>query len=231
MPTVASLKSLIQAQIAPGDDVEFLRLLQEADIRLLAFGKWRWTRKRVTVTPINGFILLPSDCASILGAQVDGMARDIRDEQFEFSPDGVGDVDVQGERNTITVRLIDEGLTIEGNRHYKVTGQLESDTTIVLLCHKAPATLYDSDLGMVPGEDGVPDDASAETICPDVAALKLIMLGIRMEEQSDIAKSGQFFATALRSLDNKEKQFRGQSRQQFTIRPMGPGFRRVRSFR
>lgn len=231
MPTVASLKSMVSAQIAPGDDVEFLRLLQEADIRLLAFGKWRWTRKRTTVTPVDGFIVLPSDCASILGAQVDGFAKDIRDESFEFVPDGVGDVDVQASKGTDTVRLIDEGLNDDGARHYKVTGYLNDPTTIVLLCHKAPLTLYDSDLGMVPGEDGVPDDASDTTVCPDLAALKLVMLGIKAEENSDLGKSGQYFSTALRSLDNKEKQDRGQSRQQFNFRPMGPGFKRIRSFR
>ena len=89
MPTVTSLKASLQAQIAPGNDDEFLRLLSEADMRLLEFVKFRWTRTRVTLTPVDGYVELPAEYASILGAQVGGAAVDIHDETFEFAPEGV----------------------------------------------------------------------------------------------------------------------------------------------
>lgn len=224
MPTVSKLKSMLQAQVAPGNDDEFLRLLQEADIRLLEFAKWRWTRGRATLTPVDGFVVLPATFAGILGAQVNGFARDIRDESFEFSPEGAGNIEVGGPG---LIRLIDQGINDDGLRHYKVTGDLEPGTEILALCHYAPVTLYDPDI-----EDlTTPDDAVDTTRCPDMAALKLVMLGVIYEESNDIPTSGLYFATALRSLDNKEKTQRGGSRQQFNIRPNGPGIRGIRTFR
>lgn len=225
MPTVTSLKSMLQSQVAPGNDAEFLRLLTEADMRLLQFGKWRWTRTRVTLTPVDGYIALPGTLASILGAQVQGQASDIRDEQFEFCPGGPGEVVVNGASG---VMLIDQGLDgTTGERTYKVTGQLAVDTEVVCLCHKAPATLYDPALE----DEDLPAEATDTTICPDPAALKHAMLGIVLEEANEPEQSSKYFSIALRTLDNKEKSFRGGSRQMFNIRPNSPGISAIRALR
>lgn len=106
MPTVTSLKTSFQAQIAPGDATEFLRILTEADMRLLEYGRWRWTRGRATLTPVSGYVTLPTTYASILGARVGKNAVEIRDEDYEFVPGGVGEVDL----GTGHSRLIDQGL-------------------------------------------------------------------------------------------------------------------------
>lgn len=224
MPTVTSLKSMFQRQIAPGNDEEFLRILQEADIRLLGKSKWRWTRGRITLTPLDGFITLPADWSAILGAQIDGYASDIRDEQFEFSPDGVGEVPVGG---TDHLRLIDQGINGDGLRHYKVVGTLQDDSSVVALAHYAPSTLYD------PGMDDsdLPEDAVEITRCPDAAALKLMMLGILYEEASDPGLASHYMNKAEKTLNDLEKTQRGGSRQTFNLRPNGPGIRRIRAIR
>jgi hypothetical protein len=211
------LKTLLQAQIAPGRDDEFLRLLTEADIRLLEFARYSWCKGRVTLTPDTGLVVLPAGYASILGAQVNGYAKDIRAEEFEFTPDGVGDVEVNGCED---VRLIDQGLNDDGLRYYKISGVLPEDTTVKALCHFAPLPLYDS-ANSSPGDPG----------SPDVAALKLAMLAIIYEESNDMTTSGQYMATALRGLDAKEKAHRGGAKQMLNIRPNGPGIRKIGSFR
>ena len=82
MPAVDALMSQFQAQIAPGDDDEFLRLLTEADLRLLEFGRWRWTRGRLDLSPASGVVTLPADYAAILAARVDTVPIDIEDEEY-----------------------------------------------------------------------------------------------------------------------------------------------------
>ena len=223
MPSVTSLKTTFQSQIAPGDDSEFLRILTEADIRLLEHGRWRWTRTKVVLTPVDGIITLPATYAAILGAQVGDYPSDIRAEEYEFAPDGIGDVQV-GEGST---RLIDQGLNGDGLRTYKVSGYISDGTTITALVHYAPVTLTDPD---IPDLD-VPADAVENTRCPDVAALKLMCLGIIFEEAHDMAASRQYVSTALATLDNKEKTQRGNARQSMNIRPYGPGISKIRNLR
>lgn len=226
MPTVTALKHLFQNQIAPGNDGEFLRLLTEADMRLLEFGRWRWTRKRVEgLVPVDGIISLPAAYASIIGAQVSGYATTIRDDLYEFVPDGVGEVEVDG---ADSVRLIDQGIDdVSGLRTYKVTGTLPASTTINAMCHLAPVALYDPD-----NLDGEPPEGVTDTtVCPDSAALKLMMYGILYEEANDMKASSDFVSTALRGLDNKERTQRGGAMQQINVRPLGTGFRKIQSFR
>lgn len=224
MPTVVSLKQLFLNQVAPGNEVEFLRLLTEADMKLLQWGRWSWCKARATLTIVNGVVTLPSAYASILGAQVNGHAKDIRAEEFEFTPDGIGDIDVGG---CGPVRLIDQGIDDNGLRHYKVTGHLDEDVEISALLHRAPAILFDPEQN----NPDLPTDAVSTTRCPDASALKLTMMSLVMEETSDLELSSQYMATALRALDNKEQATRGGARQQLNIRQNGPGVRRIRSFR
>lgn len=224
MPSVDSLKASYQAQIAPGDDTEYLRILTEADLRLLEFGKWRWTRGRVSLTPASSLVTLPADYASILGARSDQFPLDIRDEEYEFVPEGVGEIEVGGYNG---VRLIDQGLNGSDQRYYKVTGKDQDNYTIYTLCHFAPYTLYyTADLPAVPA---VTD--SDTTRCPASGALKLMMLGIVYEENHDMGASNHYVATALRNLDNREKAQRGSSRQSVNVHPYGLGISGIKSYR
>lgn len=223
MPTVAFLKENLQAQIAPGNPEEFLRLLSEADMRLLEWVRFRFTRTRVTLTPVDGIVVLPADYASILAAQVGGLPVDINDESFEFTAGGVGDVEVGGSGG---IMLIDQGINDDGFRHYKVTGSWSAGTTVRAWVNYAPVTLYDPDIA----DSTVPDDAVTTTRCPSLAALKLAMLGIIMEEADEIQKSGGYFATALRNLESKESSQRGGAMPKMNVRRTG-GTRRIRTFR
>jgi hypothetical protein len=223
MPTVEFLKQHTMAQIAPGNPEEFLRLLTEADLRLLEFCKFKWTRTRVTLTPVDGIVTLPADYAGILGAQVSGMPVDIKDESFEFVAGGVGDVEVGGAGG---VMLIDNGFDENDLRIYKVTGFLPEGTTIRAWVHYAPVTLYDPDLF----DSTVPSDAVTVTRCPSMAALKLAMHGIILEEAEELEKSGGYFATALRNLESKESSQRAGAMPQINPR-RGRGTRRIRALR
>lgn len=223
MPTVTALKALFQAQVAPGNDSEFLRLLTEADMRLLLYGRWRWTRTRTTLAPVDGYVTLDAAHASILGARVGKVAVDLRDEDYEFVPGGRGEVDL----GTGTSRLIDQGVNGSLERYYKVAGHLDTDDVVTALVNYAPVTLYDPD---IPDSD-LPADATLNTRCPDATALKLMMLGILMEEAYDHGGARSFMADALRSLDNKEQSQRGNATRSINFRPNGPGVRGIRNFR
>jgi len=223
MPTTSALKLLFQAQIAPNEDEEFLRLLTEADLRLLEQGRWQWTRGVDTLTPVDGYITLPARFASILGARVDKEPVDIHDISYEFSPGGRGEVDL----GTGYSRLIDQGMNEDGLRYYKVAGYLADDDVVTVLCHYAPVTLMDPDIW----DSSLPEDATVNTRCPDATALKLMMLGIRMEEAHDHGGARSFIADALRSLDNKEQSQRGNAQRTINSRPLGRNVRRIRNWR
>lgn len=223
MPTVTALKTLFQAQIAPGDPEEFLRILTEADMRLLLYGRWSWTRKRDTLTPADGYVTLPADYASILGARVDKVAVDLRAEDYEFIPGGPGEVDL----GVGSSRLIDQGIDDAGFRYYKVAGHLDDDDIVTALLHYAPVTLYDPDIV----DSSVPEDAVTVTRCPDATALKLMMLGILMEEAHDHGGARSYISDALTSLDNKEQSQRGNAVRTINSRPNGYGVRGIRGFR
>lgn len=224
MYTVAALKELFQNQIAPGDDDEFLRLLQEAEIRVLEAGRWQWCRARATLTPVEGIITLASTYASILGAQIEGFPTPINAMDFEFAPDGIGEIEVRGGGS---MRLIDQGVTDAGVRTYKVVGCDTDSLSVEALLHKAPATLYDPDIG----DSDVPDDAVTSVTCPDSGALKLVMLGIILEERYDMGGSINYFKMAYARLNEREKTRRGSAIQQPNIRPAGRGVRNIRNFR
>lgn len=224
MPTYTALADLYQDQIAPGDDEKFLRLLTEADLILLESNKYRWCRSRLTLTSIDGVITLPATHASILGAHLDGVPSVISDEDFEFGPEGPGEIDVGG---CAGLRLIDQGLDDDDLRTYKVVGTDGDERTIVALCMKAPAVLYNPD---DPDSD-LPNHATTETHCPDHGALKRAMLSLLFEESADIQTASAFLARANNRLGSREKHQRGGARAVPNIRPNGPGVRGIRTFR
>lgn len=228
MPTVASLKSLLIAQIAPGNPEEFLRLLTEADLRLLQWGKWIWCKGRTTLTPADGIVTLPASFYSIIGAQLNGLPVTIWGQEYEFVPGGIGEVEV-GDEGSGGYRLIDAGINeTSGLREYKVAGHLPNGAQIEAFCHYAPATLYDPDIV----DSDTPEDAVTVTRCPDVAALKNAMLGILLEESGSDAKFTSYhFTKALQGLDDREKSQRGGAQAVVNVRPSGQGIRKIQSFR
>ena len=192
-------------------------------MRLLEYGRWRWTRTTTTLAHSAGIIALPTTYSSILGARVGKEPVDIRAEEFEFVPGGVGEVDL----GVGSSRLIDQGLNAEGLREYKVAGTLEDTDVITAMVMYAPATLYDPDIV----DSSLPDDAVTITLCPDATALKLMMFGIIYEEAADLGNARSYIADALRGLDNKEQNQRGNARQQVNVRARGVGVSRIRSYR
>ena len=223
MPTVTFLKERLQAQIAPSNDYDFLRLLTEADMRLLEYGRWRWTRKSTTLSHTDGIITLPSAYSSILGARVGKEPVDIRAEEFEYVPGGAGEVDL----GVGSSRLIDQGVNDDGERQYKVTGHLDDTDIISAIVMYAPVTLTDPDIP----DSSLPDDATTNTLCPSVTSLKLMMLAIIYEEASDLGNARSYTADALKGLDNKEQNQRGNAHQQVNVRARGVGVSKIRSYR
>jgi hypothetical protein len=223
MPTVTALKNMFMAQISPGDDDEFLRLLTESDLRLGEFGRWRWTKTTVVLTPVDGYVTLDPAYASILGARVDKVAVDLESFEYEFVPGGKGEVEL----GVGYSRLIDQGLNGDDERYYKVTGPLDADDVITALVHYAPVTLYDPDFA----DSDVPADAVTVTRCPSATALKLMMRGIIFEEATDVSLARSYIADALKVLDNHEQAARGNAQRRVMIRPNGSGISRIRNFR
>lgn len=223
--TVPELKTLLQPQISPNSDSEFLRLLQEVEIRLLETGRFLWTRARVTLTPASGIITLDDAYASILGAQVDGHPTDINAMDFEFTPDGPGEIEVTG---GIGMRLIDQGLDASDVRTYKVVGcDTVTPSDIVAIVHKAPKLLYDPDIS----DSDIPTDATINVTCPDVGAIKLALIAISLEEQYDAAGSAKYMSLSYRRLEDRDKARRGNAVQVPALRPSGRGMRPIRTFR
>lgn len=226
MPTITKLKTDIQGQIAPGNDAEFMRLIQEADMRLLEMGRWRWCRGRGTLTPVDGYITLPATYASILGVQIGNVPSDIKSEEYEFVPDGVGDIQVgQG-----YAMLIDQGLNSEGLRHYKVSGSLPTGTVLTALMLYAPVILFDP-AAVTDLDEPPPEEAVSSTLCPSQAALKQACLAIIYEEANSLPESQNYFAMAAATLDNLEQNQRGNARAQINMKPVGRGIRGIPSFR
>lgn len=217
MPTVLELKTMYQSLIAPGDDARMLRFINEADLRLLEFGRWNWTRAKVEMAPYvlddQNYVGLPVTYSAILGARLGSRPKMVHAEEFEFSPDGLGEVRITGCGNG--TGLIDQGMVTrnfgsgtETRRVYKITGTIPTGDTITALVRRAPSIAT--------------GDASV-TVCPDYAALKLMMYAINFEEENDIERSRSYISDALRALDNKEKSFRAGAKQVLNVKPYGPG--------
>jgi hypothetical protein len=219
-----ALYTLHGPRIAPGDADEFLRLLQEADTRLLEWAKWRWTRGRADLTPADQVVTLPINYVSILACRIDKYPSELNAEEFEFAPGGPGELVVGAAHG---LRVIDQGLNDSGARYYKVLGMSGDDFTLSCLAHYAPLTLYYT--AELPGSPSLIE--SATTRCPSAAALKLAMRAILFEEANDPGSARSNMADALRVLDSHEKAARGGARQVPNVRQGGAGLSKIRVFR
>jgi hypothetical protein len=193
--SIPDVKTRYQAQIAPGDDAEFYRILSEADERLIEFGKWHWTREKVEMTVVDGFVELPAGYNAIVGCRLDDAPKGVRWEESEFYEEGVGSIPIEGCRH----RIIDQGL-IEGVRTYKVTG--ENVEKVYALCRFS--------------SNGAYDEESDETRCPSMAAIKLMMLSIVYEEANNLEKAMDYEMAARKKLKEHDDAYRGIAKEIFT---------------
>lgn len=193
--SIPDVKTRYQAQIAPGDDDEFYRILAEADERLIEMGKWHWTREKVEMAVADGIVELPEGYNAIVGCRLNDMPRGVRWEESEYYEKGEGELPIEGCKH----RIVDQGL-IEGVRTYKVTG--ENITTVYALCRLSSNGTYDED--------------SETTLCPSMAAIKLMMLSIVYEEANNLEKATDYEMAARKKLKEHDDSYRGIAKEIFT---------------
>lgn len=204
--SVSTLQARLQPQISPGNDAEFMRILSEADERLLAAGRWHWTREPVTLTPDEDrTVQLSSEYESIVGCRLGSVPMGVVWQETEYLADGPGLIPIEG----CSGRLVDQGLvdvTEEGSsdppvfvRFYKVT---DTDTLEVsVLARFAPKGLF--------------DDEDNTTLCPSISALKQMMLSVIHEEANNIDLSTAMRNTAINTLNEHEAAYRGIAKEIF----------------
>jgi hypothetical protein len=196
--SIPDVKLRYQAQVAPGDDDEFYRILSEADERLLEMSKGYWTREKVEMTVVNNIVELPELYSAIVGCRLDDVPMGVRWEESEYYEQGVGELPIEGCRN----RIVDQGL-IEGVRTYKVTG--EDIETVFALCRFAPNSFH------VTGSDDPPE----QIFCPSMAAIKLMMLSIVYEEANNLEKAMDYEMASRKKLKEHDDSYRGIAKEIF----------------
>lgn len=192
---IQDVKARYQAQIAPGDDESFYRILSEADERLIEMGKWHWTREKVEMAVTDGIVELPEGYKAIVGCRLDDAPKGVRWEESEYYEEGTGEIPIDGCRH----RIVDQGL-IAGVRTYKVTG--EDIETVYALCRFAPNGFY--------------DEESTEILCPSMPAIKLMMLSILYEEANNLEKAMDYEMAARKKLKEHDDAYRGIAKEIFT---------------
>lgn len=209
--SVHSLKQRYQDLVAPGNDQEFERLLLEADERLLASGRWHWTREPSVLTPdVDGLITLPAQYESIVGCRVGEVPQGVVWQETEYLEGGPGEITIEG----CTARLVDQGWSdstadqstsdesddvITRTRTYKVSDASIDEVTA--LCRFAAIVEYGSDYVAV--------------LCPSAPSLKQMMLSIIYEEANDTTKSLEYRQLAINTCSEHEKAYRGLANEIF----------------
>ena len=204
--------SIIQARyanlVSPGDEGTFMRLLNEAEERLMASSKWYWTKAEVDLTVTDRTVYLDPDLYSaLLGVLVDGTGRVIRPREIEFAPD-------QGFRHSgdeQTGFLIDDGIVMVDDvrqRKYRIVDDVADDDTVtglVLLAHQELTSYEDL------------------TACPSARALKMAMYAVNYEEVNDLERAQACWSQAYAALDEDETAKRGGVRGNLPAQPFGEG--------
>ena len=208
--TAQSLKTRYQDVVAPGNDDEFARLLLEADERLLASGRWHWTRKPLTLIPVAGIVTLPPGYESIVGCRVGEVPQGVVWQETEYLEGGPGEITIKNYNGCAGhgARLIDQGWSDETEdqstsdeeddvhtriRTYKVSD--ENIEEISALCRFSAITEYANFYSTV--------------LCPSAPALKQMMLSIVYEESNNTSKSLEYRQLAINTCAEHEKAYRG----------------------
>lgn len=211
MPTdVASLQSRYQALLAPGNNAEFFRLLNEADERLLFSGRWHWVREPLVLAVTDSMIELSASYHSIVGARINGKGVGVNWQESEWFEGGPGEfIPIDG----ASMFLVDQGL-VAGVRTYKLTSSNEDITEVEVLARFKPGTINSAD-----------DSAR----CPLPSALKQMMYSVVYEESNDTKLSEEYRSKALRELAEHEAAHRGIAKRIFKPSMSRPVRRRSRS--
>jgi hypothetical protein len=107
--TAQNLADRYLNELAGGNTVLFWRLLTEADESLLAKGRWSWVRERLTLSVVDGRVVLPDGYESIMGCRAGGTGSSVQMEEIEYLEDSPGNLPVQNSE----ARLIDQGLIFQ----------------------------------------------------------------------------------------------------------------------
>lgn len=217
--TVLDLEHGLIDKLAPGNPVEFLRLLNEADERLLESGKWSWTRAPLELIPQTytegsetlSRVLLPDGYRSIVGARIGGVATGVRWQEITFLEDGPELVRIEG----CSSELHDQGeIDVGGSvvRSYRVFG--DSVTLVTVLARLKHLTLT---------------SVQQSPRCQSFTALKQAIYAIIYEEANDIDRSVGYLQLANATLNRQEDAYRGSARKIFNTGMFKPVRRRMRS--
>jgi len=126
---------------------------------------------------------------------LDNLPRNVRWQESEYYTEGKGELPIEG----CQARIVDKGM-ISDIRTYQITDpEIETVTTLCKFSRLA-------DIGS--GED--------EALCPDMPALKLMMLSIIYEEANETIKSTEYESLAMKKLEEAEDAYRGIAREIFT---------------
>jgi len=137
---VSDIQPTLERFVGPSgtvSDAEFLTALNQVRERYINSGKWKGMVVEIDVTPVDSVITLPSNCESVLGAQLDGRPVVVFSRQHEFVPGGPGEV-TAGTGGAVA--LIDQG-----DRTYKIMGASDV-TTAHLTCKLRYVDLEEGEL-------------------------------------------------------------------------------------
>jgi hypothetical protein len=202
--TVSQARELLLRYVGPLDsttDLDFLKALNHLRRRFFDSGKWNGLVVDVEVLVPDGDaeFLLPQECESVLGAQIEGRPVVVFGRYHEFQPGGPGEV---GDAGAGALALVDQG-----GRTYKIMGRCNGDINLRLSCKRR----Y------------VPLDSDDDIVTPDnEGALKLGLMSLSYEDNNDLERAEQYFAKALSILNGEVREARGGA--QFVLQQSPHGF-------
>lgn len=201
--TVSEARQLFLRYVGPLDstsDSTFLTSLNHIRKRFFDSGKWNGllTEIEVPVSGVEHLLILPDDCESVLGAQIDGKPVVIFGRHHEYLPGGPGEIVDSG---AAVMALVDQG-----DRCYKVLGKGDRGVDLRLTCKRR----Y------------VPLELDTDTVLPDnEGALKLGLMSLSYEDNNDLERAEQYFSKALALLNGESKESRGAAQHVLQQSPHG----------
>jgi len=216
--TLETLSEQFSSLVAPaGDDLSFVRRVNEVESRLQESARWHWTKAEVEFVVEDGHVYLdPELYASLLGIIVNEVGRIIRPRDMEFAPGTVGRPvgGEVGDGYLVDCGVVDRTVDAEvvKRRKYKIVDTTSNEDTVTGLVHLAHQRLED------------PADITA---CPSSRAIKLGLYAVQYEEVNDLERASAMWGQAYGALDENEKTTRGGVRTVHPIQPFGEGIEPV----
>jgi len=209
--TVLEARNLLLRYVGPLDsttDIDFLKALNQLRRRFFDSGKWNGlvVETEVTVSGVEYVFILPDNCESILGAQINGKPVVVFGRYHEYLPGGPGEIVDSGGAA--------QAIVDQGDRCYKVLGKGDRDVTLRLTCKRRYVPLDSDDDIVTPDNDG---------------ALKLGLMSLSYEDNNDLERADQYFAKALSILNGEVKEARGAAQSVLQQSPHGFHLGRIRN--